>query len=726
MPGHHLLFSNSFVKPLIQQSSGYNPGNDKTSVTALLALLITLLLTSLVTAASPGEEPPAIAEPAPAADPPDWLAVANARWGSRDLRVLRNDYRQARAALDNRNYKEFRQLRATLDEYPLAGYLDYRFLLANPQQLNASSLETFERTHENARLAKYLKRKWLLTLVEKKDWGALITHFDPAVANTTLECGLLRARLQQDPALLDELLPDIRRLWLSPSSLPKACDPLFKRMIQGPGVTPSLAWQRFLLSYGAREIQLANYLVRYLDEPAANHAKQLLELYRAPAGVPVAWNKLRGLREFAPSGEPVQDTDLPSLVDAALLQLLKRLGRADDEAAIAMAPGMGDDPSAPAFKRYLLTRKALGSYRDVPALYQALQIDSDPQSYNWLLRAHIAAADWPALEQALENLPDAIADEERWQYWRLRAVQLQRQLSEEQRKALSALSGKASFYGFMSAQLLGNDYTFEPEFGVGSQADMSEFIERPALQRAIEHWLQDEPNSAHAEWRIATLTLDADQQLAAGYLARKLGWWNPAVNAAITAGAWQHYPLRFPNVFRDNFARAALNHGLPTSWIYATARQESALAPHVKSPAGALGLMQMLPSTASQVARENNISHDTDQLFEPRHAIRLASFYLAELHERFGQRALASAAYNAGPHRVQRWLEDLQTTLPADAWIETIRFNETRQYVQNVLSFSLIYQMLYGDNGALANEHPTKTAMLEEDEWSVLPLDKDG
>ncbi len=664
-------------------------------------------------------------EGSPAQAGPNWLAPGTDQWASRELGDLRNDYRQARTALEQREYKRFRQLRAGLDNYPLAGYLDYRFLLRNPQQLDAAALADFDNRHGNARLTRYLKRKWLQTLASERDWDALVEHYEPELANTRLHCAYLRGRLQQDTGLLPSLLPEIELLWLSPSSLPKDCDPLFKRMINGPGVSPTAGWQRFLLSYGAREIQLAKYLVRYLDKGTREQAEQLLALYRKPAGVPENWSRLRETRELLPAGFTPGETDIRSLVDAALLQLLKRLARADSDAAVAMARQMGEDPLAPALKRYLLTRAALASYRDVPGLYQTLQITNDGQAYSWLLRAHIAAADWPALERALAELPADIADEERWQYWRLRAAQLQAPLDEGQLQAMNALAGKANFYGFMSAALLQRDYTFAPEFGLTTEPDTEAFLQRPALQRAIEHWLHDEPNSAHAEWHVATRQLSAQQQLAAGYLARNLGWQNPAINSAIAAGAWQHYPLRFPNIYRDDFARAALQHALPLSWIYATARQESALATHAKSSAGALGLMQMLPTTAREVAAANNVEHETQQLFEAAHSIRLASYYLAELHERFGQRALASAAYNAGPHRVQRWLEDLETALPADAWIETIRFNETRQYVQNVLSFSLIYQLLYGEGTALANDLQRPAALLRDGEQIVKPLADD-
>ena len=100
-------------------------------------------------------------------------------------------------------------------------------------------------------------------------------------------------------------------------------------------------------------------------------------------------------------------------------------------------------------------------------------------------------------------------------------------------------------------------------------------------------------------------------------------------------------------------------------------------------------------------ARKANLTYSYKRLFEPEYSIQLSSLYLRELREQFNNnRALASAAYNAGPHRLKQWLATLQQDLPLDAWIETIPFNETRQYVKNVLSFSLIYQALHTGNKA--------------------------
>jgi soluble lytic murein transglycosylase len=104
--------------------------------------------------------------------------------------------------------------------------------------------------------------------------------------------------------------------------------------------------------------------------------------------------------------------------------------------------------------------------------------------------------------------------------------------------------------------------------------------------------------------------------------------------------------------------------------------------------------MQLMPKTAAQTAKRYTVPYrNISDLYNPETNIALGTAYLAQMLERFnGNRVFATAAYNAGPHRVSRWLEE-RGHLPLDIWIETIPFDETRNYVQNVLAFGVIYDV---------------------------------
>jgi soluble lytic murein transglycosylase len=106
--------------------------------------------------------------------------------------------------------------------------------------------------------------------------------------------------------------------------------------------------------------------------------------------------------------------------------------------------------------------------------------------------------------------------------------------------------------------------------------------------------------------------------------------------------------------------------------------------------------MQIMPKTGKVIAKANKESFKhQSELLQPAKNIRFGSKYVRMMLDRHQQNpALAAASYNAGPHRVAAWLPDYD--MPADCWIETIPFRETREYVQNVLTYTVIYQQLLG------------------------------
>lgn len=133
--------------------------------------------------------------------------------------------------------------------------------------------------------------------------------------------------------------------------------------------------------------------------------------------------------------------------------------------------------------------------------------------------------------------------------------------------------------------------------------------------------------------------------------------------------------------------------------VTAVIREESAFSPTALSSAGARGLMQLMPATAARMARETNLPKPPD-LDAPGPNIALGTRYLAKLQELFGgDVVLALAAYNAGPHSVQRWVKDHHPSQDLEAFIEEIPYPETRGYVKRVLGTYDRYRTLYARPG---------------------------
>jgi soluble lytic murein transglycosylase len=145
---------------------------------------------------------------------------------------------------------------------------------------------------------------------------------------------------------------------------------------------------------------------------------------------------------------------------------------------------------------------------------------------------------------------------------------------------------------------------------------------------------------------------------------------------------------------------AAFSSRVAPELVKALARQESELNPEAESHAGALGLMQVMPRTAAQVARELGIGFSQDRLTEDwQYNARIGTHYLEGLLDEFnGSIVLSAAGYNAGPHRARSWIEsygDPRRMSPDQVidWIEGIPFRETRNYVQRVVEGLHVYRL---------------------------------
>ncbi len=101
--------------------------------------------------------------------------------------------------------------------------------------------------------------------------------------------------------------------------------------------------------------------------------------------------------------------------------------------------------------------------------------------------------------------------------------------------------------------------------------------------------------------------------------------------------------------------------------------------------------MQVMPGTGRSIARQLKTTINNKDLLQPETNIRFGSFYLHKVLNRFDSNpVMATAAYNAGPHRIERW-KPKKGSLDADIWVDLIPFNETRKYVRRVMAYSVFY-----------------------------------
>jgi soluble lytic murein transglycosylase len=155
------------------------------------------------------------------------------------------------------------------------------------------------------------------------------------------------------------------------------------------------------------------------------------------------------------------------------------------------------------------------------------------------------------------------------------------------------------------------------------------------------------------------------------------------------------WPAGYPLVYSDLVARDTAANGLSEGLIYALIRAESGFSPAIKSPAGAIGLMQLMPATAKATAREKG-AFDPLRLTVPEYNIKLGTRHFRDLMKDYNGEVIYSiAAYNAGAAAVDRWLKSSKG-LKMDEFIESIPYQETRDYVKKVFASAATYRQLYG------------------------------
>lgn len=632
-------------------------------------LLLLILLTALMS----------VATSVYASDAPH---VTDATDGQRAL------YLEARDALDRNDTAAFEQLRQHLLDYPLLPYLDYAYLSPRLSELPNGEVDRFLADHADSYIADRLEREWVNALAEAGSRDAVVQYHNPRNTTTVLSCHALRARLETGDL---SALTEVAALWNVSVSQPNECDPVFEWWMEAGLLTPEIAWERFEKTLQAGNRRLA----RYISGLMLPEERELAQLYLLIDSEP---ERLRNHDALAERNERMR---------SIVLHGVRRLAAIDAPQAMLMLHVHNDrhgfdEDTLLAEQRFIAMRLLVqGFVSETESLLRNTPGLATETLVSWLLRDAMRDQDWQRIETWLDSLSPDARESERWSYWRART--LARQSSPEAREAAEILyrrvAGTRSFYGFLAADLLGLEYELAERPVPVNGRQVRALYDNPSIVRAYELLQVADETNALNEWHYASRGMSEDEIISSGRLADSWGWHRNSIQAMIRAGYWDDLQLRFPLAYIEDFVAAASDYSLQPQFLFAVARQESAFMHDVRSPAGARGLMQLMPATARQTASRNGIGTSNLDLYDPYTNIRLGTHYMAELMEEFeGNRVLAAAAYNAGPNRVKQWLRrTADNPLPVDMWIETIPFAETRGYVQNVLAYSVIYGYRKGE-----------------------------
>jgi peptidoglycan lytic transglycosylase len=307
------------------------------------------------------------------------------------------------------------------------------------------------------------------------------------------------------------------------------------------------------------------------------------------------------------------------------------------------------------------------------------------------VRAALRAVAWGDVLAAIDAMPEAQRQEATWRYWRARALMAEGR-KDEAGVVYAALARETSFYGILAAEAQGQRFVPVASAVKVPAADaLAAFGSRPEVKRVVKLAELDMRPESLREWQYVIRGLDDEALLMAAEHARRVGLYDRAINTAERTASTHDLALRYLAPFRPAFDTAAKANDIDVALLYGIARQESRFIADIVSSAGAVGLMQLMPGTARWVAKQVGRGDYSPALIADTELnTQFGAFYFKYWFERLERMpALAAAAYNAGPGRAQAWRP--QAPLEGAIWVETIPFNETRDYVKKVLANAYVY-----------------------------------
>ena len=570
-------------------------------------------------------------------------------------------------------------------------------------------------------------------------WQQLQRRFPAAAANADA----LYALGRRQPALRQELL---QRFPSHPAALAAALE-------AGPGAAAERAGALHLARWGPRWPGAGERLLEQCRQngtslaPAerARLASGLAELGQADAALAclgAGQSRQQALAALSPAGqlelartllrgqEPQQ-----RLAEELLARLVERHPASADEAVrlLSQQPGAAATAllarlpqpwrnSAPVLSRALLPQETGDAGQGTPptgtTLTRALALlrrwPDDPASWDlqWeLARVELLAGNWRQAAELLEAIdPERLAPPlaARQRFW---LGYTQRQLGQDEAAIATwrqlRLHHPGGYYGWRAAVQLGEgDLRLTPQPPArrdqlqGGATDWQPLASGdPQLDRL---WRLDQRNEAWETWRhrrgsdrpgtAGELLVEGrlrqgvgDDWTGLGQLERASLRLKPDQCHLYASLDQALHPRRFP----AEFSAAEQQQRLPVALLLGLSKQESRFTPAVRSVVGAVGLMQLMPDTANEVAGSTVGSSDLEK---PQRNVELGSRYLAGLLRQWqGDPLLTVASYNAGPGAVQSWINPRLKSEP-ELWVEAIPYPETRLYVKKVLGNAWSYQ----------------------------------
>ena len=614
------------------------------------------------------------------------MAAATEGQPAAEIEQQRELFRSVFAAVERGDWTAIDDLsapdRQSLERYILWPDLRATWLRANIDSVAQQEVDAFVQQYGILRPVRDLRYRYALNFVRNGDlpgYMKLYERFYQGQNIEKLDCLALQAEIKAGRHQRVEFRAI--ELWMVGKSQVSECDPVFEYLDDHKLLGTVEYRKRYALAVEERNFTLARWLAKKIDPQHVDQAA----MWQLAQTDPEAFLQ----RKWRRSGD---DTLRSQLVYAA-----ERLTYRDPEIALKRWRSVVGKHRFSEVQKILTAQHiALWTARDnLPGAYKLLlklpPAGQSDEVLRWRARSSLRDSRWQRLLTDIAAMPEAERNSEEWRYWRAIA-------QIESGQALAALADleslrlERSFYGFLAADKLGKGYAFDHTHLLSDEMKLAALQSRPEVTRARELFYVGQDGRGRSEWDAVVRHLSEEDKIQAAILANRWGWHSRAIAAAASLGEYDDLSIRYPLPYQDTFEEFSTLARISSTWAYGIARSESLFMRDVRSRAGAIGLMQLMPATGRNVAKDIKLPYaGLATLVDPESNIRLGTTYLGQMAARYGgNQVLATAAYNAGPHRVDRWLPE-NGAIDARVWIENIPFNETRKYVKRVMAAQAIF-----------------------------------
>ncbi|MFT6731873.1 MAG: soluble lytic murein transglycosylase [Polaribacter sp.] len=611
--------------------------------------------------------------------------------------IQQANFLEAEKALKHSNSKIFRTKVAELGNYPLKSYLRRDYLISKwsskPDNIALqNNVIYFINKNTNDVVSRKIRSRWLNYLADNNKADQFINYYQPGYGKK-LDCKNAEFKLIQmvnkkapsQKELNNDLLTQVESLWLVGASLPKSCDGMIKQWKYFSYPNQNQLEQRIILAIKNKQIRLARYLAKQINKlnPTYNAPQILFE------SSPLKYFNNKSLND--------------NLSHQILASALIKLAWSNPSKAITYWQKNSDKlqfdkTQSLKLKRAIALSLSIDGESYAKNWLESLNANTDPSVNQWLLSVAIDEQDWDLIEHLARLKNKNSLDADKWRYWRAIAV---KRLGHKNAaiRLFANLAKQRSYYGFLASKEVKQPSQLNNIQHEIDKQQYAKLAQSDEAKRAYEFFQLGRLNLARSEWNNLKSKTSKSHLVTLAQIAHDWGWDHQSILAFAKSQRIDDIDKRFPLYKLSKYESESEQHQIPLSWAYAITRQESAFKVDAISSAGAKGLMQLTHNTAKHVYRKNKkTTHhpysNSKQLLEPDTNIELGVAHLGELLKAFnGHLILATAAYNAGSHRVEQWLLDNAVSDPI-LWIEQIPFKETREYVKNVLTYQEIYSQL--------------------------------